>query len=105
MFAIRSCSTCLGGACSLVEWYGPVPRFVLEQPLQRGPASLELDKAELEEALWDVNVEQVRAIDMGVLLTVHCTLERLTLPCPRALHAASICSPDDEEHVEPGHGA
>lgn len=50
---------CLGGACSLVEQYGPVPRFVLEQPLQRGAASLEQDLKELEEALGGVDVKQV----------------------------------------------
>ena len=50
---------CLGGACSLVEQYGPVPRFVLEQPLQRGAASLEQDLKEMERALDVVDVEQV----------------------------------------------
>ena len=42
-----------------MEQYGPVPRFVLEQPLQRGAASLEQDLKELEAALDGVDVKQV----------------------------------------------
>lgn len=52
-------SCCLGGACSLMEWYGPVPRFVLENPFVLGAASLSQDLEELEEAMTGVDMDQV----------------------------------------------